>query len=66
MLANTKMRSINCTLGMVSKYDEPVLHRQSWMALIHIPDKPDETLESDSKYPKGHNPVIGEESKANN
>jgi glycerol-3-phosphate dehydrogenase len=29
------------------------------------PDKPDELLESDSKYPSGHNPVIGEESKAN-
>ncbi|PVI07949.1 DAO-domain-containing protein [Periconia macrospinosa] len=28
-------------------------------------DKPDETLESDSKYPPGHNPVIGSDSKAN-
>jgi len=28
-------------------------------------DKPDELLESDSKYPPGHNPVIGSESKAN-
>jgi glycerol-3-phosphate dehydrogenase len=28
-------------------------------------DKPDELLESDSKYPSGHNPVIGQESKAN-
>jgi len=28
-------------------------------------DKPDETLESDSKYPQGHNPVMGAESKAN-
>lgn len=24
-------------------------------------DKPDEVLPSDSKYPKGHNPVIGDE-----
>ncbi|KAF2198396.1 DAO-domain-containing protein [Delitschia confertaspora ATCC 74209] len=28
-------------------------------------DKPDETLESDSKYPKGHNPVMASEAKAN-
>jgi glycerol-3-phosphate dehydrogenase len=28
-------------------------------------DKPDELLESDSKYPKGHNPMIGDESRAN-
>lgn len=28
-------------------------------------DKPDELLESDSKYPKGHNPVVGRESKVN-
>jgi glycerol-3-phosphate dehydrogenase len=28
-------------------------------------DKPDELLESDSKYPKGHNPVVGRESEAN-
>lgn len=28
-------------------------------------DKPGEVLESDSRYPKGHNPVIGEDAKAN-
>jgi glycerol-3-phosphate dehydrogenase len=28
-------------------------------------DKPDETLESDAKYPPGHNPVMGSESRAN-
>lgn len=28
-------------------------------------DKPDETLESDAKYPAGQNPVIGSDSKAN-
>lgn len=28
-------------------------------------DKPDELLESDSKIPPGHNPVMGTESKAN-
>ncbi|KAF1960169.1 glycerol-3-phosphate dehydrogenase mitochondrial precursor [Byssothecium circinans] len=28
-------------------------------------DKPEETLESDAKYPKGHNPVMGDDSKAN-
>jgi glycerol-3-phosphate dehydrogenase len=28
-------------------------------------DKPDEMLESDSKYPKGHNPVVGKDSEAN-
>jgi glycerol-3-phosphate dehydrogenase len=28
-------------------------------------DKPDEMLESDSKYPKGHNPVVGTDSEAN-
>jgi glycerol-3-phosphate dehydrogenase len=30
-----------------------------------IADKPDETLESDSKYKKGENPVVGRESEAN-
>lgn len=28
-------------------------------------DKPDELLESDSRIPPGHNPVMGQESKAN-
>jgi glycerol-3-phosphate dehydrogenase len=28
-------------------------------------DKPDELLETDSKYTKGHNPVVGRESEAN-
>jgi hypothetical protein len=28
-------------------------------------DKPDEVLESDSKYPEGHKPVIGVDSPAN-
>jgi glycerol-3-phosphate dehydrogenase len=28
-------------------------------------DKPDELLESDSKYAKGHNPMVGKDSKAN-
>lgn len=28
-------------------------------------DKPDELLSTDSKHLAGHNPVIGEESKAN-
>jgi glycerol-3-phosphate dehydrogenase len=28
-------------------------------------DKPDELLESDSKYPKGSNPVVGRESEVN-
>ncbi|KAF2872430.1 FAD dependent oxidoreductase-domain-containing protein [Massariosphaeria phaeospora] len=28
-------------------------------------DKPDETLESDAKYPPGHNPMIGNDSNAN-
>jgi glycerol-3-phosphate dehydrogenase len=28
-------------------------------------DKPDELLSSDSKYPKGHNPVVGRESPVN-
>lgn len=28
-------------------------------------DKPDETLASDSKYPKGHNPVVGKDSPVN-
>jgi glycerol-3-phosphate dehydrogenase len=33
--------------------------------LTYISDKPDELLESDSKYPQGHNPVVGSESPAN-
>jgi glycerol-3-phosphate dehydrogenase len=28
-------------------------------------DKPDELLESDSKYTKGQNPMIGDDSRAN-
>ena len=28
-------------------------------------DKPADTLESDSKYPQGHNPTIGRDSPAN-
>jgi hypothetical protein len=35
-----------------------------WIADNGI-DKPDELLESDSKIPPGHNPVMGEDSKAN-
>ena len=30
-----------------------------------VADKPEETLESDSKYPKGHNPVVGRDSEVN-
>jgi glycerol-3-phosphate dehydrogenase len=33
--------------------------------LTCVTDKPDELLESDSKYPQGHNPVVGTESPAN-
>jgi glycerol-3-phosphate dehydrogenase len=28
-------------------------------------DKPEELLESDSKFPRGHNPVVGKDSPAN-
>lgn len=45
--------------GRVGKYSDEEYH------LYARHDKPDELLESDSKYPSGHNPVIGEESKAN-
>jgi hypothetical protein len=55
------MRSIICTLGMVSQQSEVYVEA---VANIRI-DKPDELLESDSKYPSGHNPVIGNESGAN-
>jgi glycerol-3-phosphate dehydrogenase len=30
-----------------------------------VADKPEETLESDSKYKQGHNPVVGRESEVN-
>ncbi|EAT87591.1 glycerol-3-phosphate dehydrogenase [Parastagonospora nodorum] len=45
--------------GRVGKYTDEEYH------LYARHDKPEETLESDSKYPKGHNPVVGRESEAN-
>ncbi|KAJ4294278.1 mitochondrial glycerol-3-phosphate dehydrogenase [Kalmusia sp. IMI 367209] len=45
--------------GRVGKYTDEEYH------LYARHDKPDELLESDAKYPPGHNPVIGEDSKAN-
>lgn len=45
--------------GHVGKYADEDYH------LYARHDKPDELLESDSKYTPGHNPVIGKDSKAN-
>ncbi|KAF2127295.1 DAO-domain-containing protein [Dothidotthia symphoricarpi CBS 119687] len=45
--------------GHVGKYEDEEYH------LYARHDKPDELLESDSKYPKGHNPVVGRNSEAN-
>ncbi|OCK81136.1 glycerol-3-phosphate dehydrogenase mitochondrial precursor [Lepidopterella palustris CBS 459.81] len=45
--------------GRVGKYEDEEYQ------LYARHDKPDETFESDSKYPQGHNPVVGAESHTN-
>jgi glycerol-3-phosphate dehydrogenase len=45
--------------GHVGKYTDEDYH------LYARHDKPDELLQSDSKFPSGHNPVVGRESKVN-
>ncbi|KAF2004941.1 DAO-domain-containing protein [Amniculicola lignicola CBS 123094] len=45
--------------GRVGKYEDEEY------SLYARHDKPDELLESDSKFPSGHNPVMSKESKAN-
>ncbi|KAF2117713.1 mitochondrial glycerol-3-phosphate dehydrogenase-like protein [Lophiotrema nucula] len=45
--------------GRVGKYEDEEY------SLYARHDKPDEVLETDSKYPKGHNPMVGTESPAN-
>ncbi|KAJ9623655.1 mitochondrial glycerol-3-phosphate dehydrogenase [Taxawa tesnikishii (nom. ined.)] len=54
--------------GKVGKYEDEEYHlyaRHGKSYLLHRYDKPQETLESDSKFAPGHNPTVGAESPVN-